>query len=144
MLMPKLYSLAEANQLIPFLEDSFAEIRDQIARARAARLQFLARVTRHDNGEAVIEGDPELAAVVNEADERIRDEMSLLQRMGVLVKSIDPPTADVFSRRGASLVHLCWQPGEPEFLHWHSIESGIAGREPIDNPELFGDPVLPS
>lgn len=148
MLFPTLYSLAEANQLVPFLEDSFAELQAQIAVAQQARADLLDKAAqRVSAGEAaaetLLEADPELAATVKDAEERIHEELLLLHRVGVMVKSLDPPTADVFAHRGASIVNLCWQPGEPEFLHWHSLDAGLQGREPIDDPELFGEPVLP-
>lgn len=148
MLLPKAYTLAEANALVPFLEDSFAQIHAQATRAHQARAALVrAAVERQQREEeaplvAASELDPAAARVLAEADERIRAELLLLQRMGVLVKSLDPPTVDVFAKRGPSLVHLCWQRGEPEFGYWHDVHTGIAGREPIDNPALFGEDEL--
>jgi hypothetical protein len=30
------------------------------------------------------------------------------------------------------MVYLCWQLGEESIQYWHDIESGFAGREPLD------------
>ena len=29
------------------------------------------------------------------------------------------------------IVFLCWKHGEPEVLHWHELDSGFAGRQPL-------------
>jgi len=29
-------------------------------------------------------------------------------------------------------VLLCWRMGEPAIEHWHTMESGFQGRQPID------------
>jgi hypothetical protein len=28
-------------------------------------------------------------------------------------------------------VYLCWQHGEPRVAHWHEIDAGFAGRQPL-------------
>ena len=33
--------------------------------------------------------------------------------------------------RGAEVVFLCWQIGEPSVGFWHRIEDGFAGRKPL-------------
>ncbi len=62
--------------------------------------------------------------------------MVLLQKFqtqGIQVKSaengiVDFPTA----RRGGEEVLLCYRLGEPDLLYWHSLESGFAGRQPLE------------
>jgi hypothetical protein len=29
-------------------------------------------------------------------------------------------------------VYLCWELGEDEVTHWHELEGGYGGREPLD------------
>lgn len=83
------------------------------------------------------------AKIVADAEQKIRRELDVLQRMGVFVHSMEPPTVHLLSRRGASPVLLSWRPGEPEFMHWHSLDWGFEERAPIDDPALFGGNVLP-
>lgn len=136
MLIPKRHSLAEANQLVPFLEVSFAEIERQVARVQQARVAM--ERTDCEPAEALRVG-----ADIDEAELAIEAEVHALLHMGVLVPSVAPPEAHVLSSRGASSVVLSWRPGETEFLHWHSLEGEFGEWAPIDDPHLFGDPLLP-
>ena len=90
------------------------------------------------------EASAEDLKAMTEAESKIRDELDILQRMGIYVHSMDPPTVHLLSHRGASPVLLSWRPGEPAFMHWHSLDWGIEERAPIDDPKLFGGNVLPS
>lgn len=219
MLFPTQYSLAEANQMVPFLETSFegigallvrmhqirlhlststgpetaqlepapvetadagaleapaaaASVADGPARlaegeappARAAVEEALAAYGRlmralgrpsSDESAAGAEASAEASAeeagyegahwrsALHQTEGEIRRELELLQRMGVLVHSLDPPTVHLRSQRGATPVMLSWRPGEPAFLHWHSLDWGFEERAPIDDPRLFGSAVLP-
>ena len=43
-------------------------------------------------------------------------------------------TVDFPARLEGREVYLCWQLGEPEVLHWHAMDAGFAGRQPIFAP----------
>ena len=90
------------------------------------------------------EASAEDIKTITEAESKIRDELDILERMAIYVHSMDPPTVHLLSHRGASPVLLSWRPGEPAFMHWHSLDWGIEERAPIDDPKLFGGNVLPS
>jgi hypothetical protein len=55
-----------------------------------------------------------------------------LTRLGVQVKDPDTGLVDFPARRGGEDVLLCWQAGEDAVSWWHDLESGFAGRRPID------------
>jgi hypothetical protein len=38
---------------------------------------------------------------------------------------------DFRSVRNGEEVYLCWRQGEERISHWHTLESGFAGRQPI-------------
>ena len=38
---------------------------------------------------------------------------------------------DFPSRLDGRTVFLCWRLGEPEVLHWHELDAGFAGRQPL-------------
>lgn len=80
---------------------------------------------------------------ITEAEAKIQYELDLLQRMGVFVHSMDPPTVHLLSHRGSTPVLLSWRPGEPAFMYWHSLDWGTEERAPIDDPELFGGHIFP-
>lgn len=57
-------------------------------------------------------------------------------KMGMVVKDIDLGLVDFLSRRSGRDVYLCWQYGEPELLYWHELDSGYAGRQPINEADF--------
>ena len=34
---------------------------------------------------------------------------------------------------------LCWRYGEDRITHWHEVEAGFAGRQPIDDSGLLSE-----
>ena len=47
-----------------------------------------------------------------------------------------PFTGDEYleSLRDGREVYLCWRLGEPEVSHWHELNAGFAGRQPLTAP----------
>jgi len=43
---------------------------------------------------------------------------------------------DFYSLREDRPIFLCWRLGEDRITHWHEIDSGFAGRQPIDGAIL--------
>jgi len=64
--------------------------------------------------------------------------MLLLQRvreLGVILKDVDRGLCDFPYMKDGRVVYLCWQLGEETIGYWHDIESGFAGREPLDEKD---------
>jgi hypothetical protein len=55
-----------------------------------------------------------------------------LEELEVLVRDIHRGIVDFPSLMDGREVYLCWHLGEPEIAHWHELESGFAGRRPLD------------
>jgi hypothetical protein len=85
-------------------------------------------------------GDPygdELAQIEDELEkdtQRLREYIEELRQLGVepkggpdgVIATVDFP-AQLDGRR----VYLCWRYNEPEILHWHELDAGFAGRQPL-------------
>jgi len=67
--------------------------------------------------------------------EQIAQGVSAVQRRGCLVKDLDRGLVDFYALSGDRLVFLCWQVGEPEVTHWHTLEGGFAARQPLKHTE---------
>lgn len=63
--------------------------------------------------------------------ERFESLVSELDALGVELK--DPLTGliDFRARRGDEEVYLCWRLGEDRVGHWHALDGGFAGRQPL-------------
>jgi hypothetical protein len=68
--------------------------------------------------------------------ERLRNGAQAIQRRGCLIKDLDRGLVDFYSVAGDRLIFLCWQLGESEVTHWHTLEAGFAGRQRLDRAEL--------
>jgi len=58
-----------------------------------------------------------------------------IKDMGVLLKDADKGLCDFPYMRHGRVVYLCWQLGEDTIGYWHDIETGFAGREPLDETD---------
>ena len=64
--------------------------------------------------------------------------MFLLQQvkeMGVILKDVDRGLCDFPYMKNGRVVYLCWHLGEEAIEFWHDIETGFAGREPLDDTD---------
>lgn len=129
--MPRYFTVAEANALLPVLrphvEQLIAAWR-QLSATQAQVQALLERAPRSDRGGGVLSSAA--AAIV-----RAQTAMVAIQVHGVDLK--DPATGllDFPALRDGVEVYLCWRYGEPRVGFWHPVETGFAGRRPIDEEE---------
>ena len=48
------------------------------------------------------------------------------------VKDLDSGLLDFPCSLEDQVVLLCWRMGEPSIEHWHTVEAGFKGRQPVD------------
>jgi hypothetical protein len=76
--------------------------------------------------------DDELYFEFEHLRERFAALLAELDELGVEVKDPLSGLLDFRARRGdGQVVYLCWRLGEEGVFHWHTIESGFAGRRPL-------------
>lgn len=63
--------------------------------------------------------------------EVIQNGVRRLQALGVEVKDINQGLVDFPAKRGGRDIYLCWRYDEPSITHWHDIDAGFAGRQPL-------------
>jgi hypothetical protein len=125
----KLFSTADADELVPTLE---VLIRDLQVQARALRERIRELVRDDDRLETkrvheIIELHPELRPVSN----RMGEIAGQIEEMGCFLKDIDQGLVDFPCEVGNEIVFLCWQFGESRVIAWHPIEGGFGDRKPI-------------
>jgi len=126
--MARLFTLDEANALLPQLRALLTELRQAVEELTAleARAEPSGQVRRngHHTGGDDVERQRRLQGTVT----RLVGEVQALE-----VELKDPRTGliDFSSRRAGQVVHLCWKLDEPEVAFWHPLDTGFAGRQPI-------------
>jgi hypothetical protein len=131
----KTFTLEEAQSLLPVLDSL---LKRAVEGKRAAEeiesgLSELARRIYVSGGMRV-----DVANVAKErADmeahlERVRESLAEIDSIGVQVKDFEAGLLDFPCRLDDQVVLLCWRMGEPTIEHWHTMESGFQGRQPLD------------
>ena len=127
----RIFTLAEANDLVPWLEERFeamAPLRAELVRQQESLLSLLRR--RRSNGHSSSEEEiSETQRIVSQLTQRLQDAVSEITSRGILVRDIGRGLVDFPSNQGGNTVYLCWQRGEPSIDWWHPTDTGFSGRQ---------------
>ena len=136
MVGPRVYGIEEANALVPDLERIFDELDGVRAEIRAVKLRITALEMIW--GDAVRKSDnPDHGELQHHLEEMTRlqaafEEITrkVLELDGQL-KGLDPPLVDFYGIQRGFLILWCWRRGDASIDHWHNVDEGFAGRQPI-------------
>jgi hypothetical protein len=132
----KLFTLDEAQGLVPVLESL---LRRGIEAKNAAEaineaLQQLQQRIFMSGGMHVDVGKVGRQRAEMEAHiQRAKDAIEEIDAIGVQVKDLDIGLLDFPCKVDDEIVLLCWKMGESKITHWHTVESGFQGRQPLDD-----------
>jgi len=107
-------------------------------RAAVGRFEVLTGGARADWGET-----QELVAAREEVTRhanRINQYLQELEAIGCVFKGFEGGLVDFYSLRDDRPIFLCWRLGEDRISHWHEIDTGFSGRQPIDGAILSATP----
>jgi hypothetical protein len=126
--MARYFTVAEANALLPVLRPRVAQLIAAWRRLSAAQTQIVAILERRPRAD--LGGPPLTQAAADIVG--AQNAMVAIQALGVDLK--DPATGllDFPTIRDGVEVYLCWRYGEPKVGFWHPIETGFAGRQPLE------------
>ena len=124
----KLFTVEEANALLPTVRGVVRRIQRAYARVSAAQEQArLAAAGAAQGGGGMLGG----AAYVESLAE-LAEASGELEGLGVQLKDYARGLIDFPTLREGRVVLLCWQMGEGDELEWwHDLEAGFAGRQPL-------------
>jgi len=72
-------------------------------------------------------------AKVKELESLVRENFMRIEELGGVIKGIDPILVDFLSYHEGRYIWLCWKEDEETIMYWHELESGFAGRKPIES-----------
>ena len=129
----KFFTVDEANSALPLVRKVVEDIIDSYS-------EWCDRVEKFD-----LEGctartvdqqkHSEARAAVEEVAGRINGYIAELHQIGCVLKGFDDGLVDFHSMLDGKHVFLCWKFGEECVSHWHELDGGYAGRQPL-TPEL--------
>ncbi len=132
---PRLFTLDEAQALLPFLQERLARLQDVQARYEGCRREIsILRLVSASGGD---ESNPDVREYnrLRALEKALFEELLALQEeiagTGCLAKSFRQGLIDFFALKEGRLVFLCWKQGEQGIHAWHTLEGGFRGRMPI-------------
>ncbi len=132
----KTFTLDEAQSLLPVLESLLKRAMEGRRSAQSAEsvLNVLAQSIYFSGGMRVNAVDvAKQRAEMEEHLKRARESIAEIDAIGVQVKDLESGLLDFPCRVDDQVVLLCWRMGEPTIEHWHTVEAGFQGRQPVDD-----------
>jgi hypothetical protein len=130
----KLFTVESANAALPLVRAivrDLAELSRDVLERRERLSQLLAGRGAHPADspyhEELLQQQRDLEADVQRLGEYVQE----LRDLGVEPKNGPEGLVDFPARLEGRTVFLCWKLGEPEVLHWHELDAGFAGRQPL-------------
>lgn len=125
------FTVELANRTLPLVRRIVADIVQEYPRWRdlVARYELLSAGARPEWGESL-----DMQRVHREIEtlaERIESYRRELEQIGCQLKDAETGLVDFIGMHEGRPVCLCWKHGEDSVAHWHEIDAGAAGRQPI-------------
>jgi hypothetical protein len=137
--MPKRFTLAEAERLIPDIEKLLRRAiaaKEEYAEAESAIQEFSERIMMMGG----ITVDRQVAIDARDRRENaaaaLRSSIEGVQEFGCVVKDLDIGLIDFPTLFRGVEVYLCWKLEEPAIAFWHGTDEGFRGRKAIDQDFL--------
>ena len=122
----RLFSVKQANALIPQLRELLAQVRNERERMLAMQPELEKAQSLHIYDWGTPRGSEYIGIV-----EAYQNAVKNIEDLGVLVKDFDIGLCDFPHKMGGKIVLLCWKQDEDKVSWWHDLESGFAGRQPL-------------
>ena len=125
---PKYFTLDQANRTLPLVSRIVRDIINEYAEWKDHVRQYEMLV-----GAAAEESADQIALRnrVEDLAARINGYIQELAAIGCLFKGFEEGLVDFLGRREDRDVFWCWKFGEPRIQHWHEVDAGFAGRQPL-------------
>ncbi len=127
--MFKLFSIEEANNLIPQVDSLLGDMQTAVSdilrlRQEIANEKELSIASRNKA--------QEIAFLVREVQQNKLE----LDKLGVFIKDVDSGLVDFPSQVGAEVVYLTWEKGQDAITHYHRLNEGKQlSLSPVEIPQ---------
>ncbi|HZD39561.1 MAG TPA: DUF2203 domain-containing protein, partial [Terriglobales bacterium] len=118
---PRLFTVEEANALLPALRPLVEGILDKIRRLKAKSAVVIRDHQIDPEAPDLmnrLHENPEIAALIKE----IKRGVDEIEGQGCMCKGLEQGLLDFPCQLGEEIVFLCWQYGEAGVNYWHRVE----------------------
>ncbi len=133
---PKVFTLAEANSLLPHVTQLLVELRAMMQRivAQETAIDVEELSGAQSDGTFSPAAKQRMAQLMQALDaevEAFQAALKIFNELGCHLKDLEQGLVDFYSMRDGELVFLCWKEGEERVRFWHRAEDGYNGRQPL-------------
>ena len=132
----KTFTLDEAQAMLPLVEKLLNRALESKRAAESIDQELTELARRIHMAGGMMVDVVKVAAQRSEMQaqiQRARETLQEIDEIGVQIKDLDTGLLDFPCRMEEEIVLLCWKSGESAIEHWHTVESGFKGRQPIDD-----------
>src|SRR5687767_6311792 len=129
----RLFTIEQANRMLPLVRRIVEDIVQDYARWRD-QVDVLEVVAAGRRGDAPLDEAEKVEKDTQRLAADIERYVSELRALGVEFKGFEQGLVDFPAELDGRRVYLCWQLGEDSVEHWHDIDAGYAGRQPLELP----------
>jgi hypothetical protein len=124
---PKTFTVNQAQELLPIIIPVIEHLQGlyQALESNNTQIDEAAGGFQQDRMQVLNARQLELA-------ETFESSLAQLEGYGCLLKDLQQGLVDFYSFREGRLVFLCWKLDESQIRHWHTLDGGFGGRQPID------------
>ena len=126
----RIFTVAEAQTLLPLLRTAIGEIGQEWQHIRKLNPEIQ---KARDN--APLDGYSEFGVEYVQTVSHLTSLIQQIKDLGVHLKDAEKGLCDFPYMKEGRIVYLCWQLGEESIQYWHDVETGFAGREPLDETD---------
>ena len=140
----KYFTVEEANRMLPLVGRILTDIVELFGSVHELRLR-LERIRHRRGSDSREQGNPydeELLQMEKELEQgiqRVEEFIDELKSLNVELKDPVSGLIDFRSQADGRDIYLCWKLGEEEISHWHELDAGFSGRQPLLENSVAGD-----
>lgn len=126
----KLFTVNEANDLLPTLRPLVEQILENIRRLKLASETVIRKENLDPEAPDLmsrLRQNREITRLVTQVKQWVEE----INAHGCICKGVEQGLIDFPCVLGSEIVFLCWQLGESKVNYWHRIEDGFAGRRAL-------------
>ncbi len=128
----KLFTVEQANAMLPLVRAITADVvkLSQEMVDRRQRLDYL-RSGRKESDDPYSEELAQMEEQQQKDQGRLQEFVNELRQLGAEPKTLTEGLIDFPHMMDGRIVFLCWKYDEPEIQHWHDLDAGFDGRQPL-------------
>src|SRR5262245_44261042 len=133
----KIFSVEEANRLIPYLEETLDRLtalsREVMQLKRELEVLSVIESSGASGRNPDVRNLHERQHAYTALIGRFRTELEAVASRGCIIRDLDLGLIDFYTMARDQVVCLCWRRGEARVEHWHPVDEGFSGRRPLED-----------